>query len=304
MKSWFKNRTTKQPLHHSQFGGLWVDRLDALDELDRRVASQRWTKADADRIETFIRDGYVVLPSVVDYDCIDAFNAEVEEAISHGSETVKIDLNGNIFTLKPSHRTKRFKLLDLYVHSTAARNISCNSQITHFLNLIFDEAPLAFQSLTFEHGSQQRMHQDTAYVAVTEPMHLAASWVALENIKPGSGELEYFVGSHRLPDTIFSDRYKHWNRERDGQAAHDDFLDQLEASAQRAGLERKHFAANKGDALIWAADLAHGGSKIEKPATRKSHVTHYCPQSAKPAYWSPHHSITAVKESFYCSMYY
>ena len=43
--------------------------------------------------------------------------------------------------------------------------------------------------------------------------------------------------------------------------------------------------ARKGDALIWAADLAHGGKPISQDHTRLSIVTHYCPAEVAPLYF-------------------
>jgi ectoine hydroxylase-related dioxygenase (phytanoyl-CoA dioxygenase family) len=38
-------------------------------------------------------------------------------------------------------------------------------------------------------------------------MRLVASWVALEDIQPDSGELEYYIGSHTLDDYLFDGRH-------------------------------------------------------------------------------------------------
>jgi hypothetical protein len=46
--------------------------------------------------------------------------------------------------------------------------------------------------------------------------------------------------------------------------------------AEKHGLKREVFRAKKGQALIWSANLYHGGSKhIEKNRTRWSQVSHY-----------------------------
>lgn len=69
---------------------------------------------------------------------------------------------------------------------------------------MFERPAVGFQSLYFRWGSQQAVHQDTAFVKVSSPMEFAASWIALEDIKSGSGELEYYIGSHRLDDYCFT----------------------------------------------------------------------------------------------------
>ena len=73
---------------------------------------------------------------------------------------------------------------------------------------------------------------------------LAASWTALEDIKPGSGELTYFDGSHRLPDFVFSDEFKCWHRDRDGDEMHVEYLAGLVTRSEASGLpSRRHLAA-------------------------------------------------------------
>ena len=109
-----------------------------------------------------------------------------------------------------------------------------------------------------------------------------ASWVALEDIQPDSGELEYYVGNHRLEDYLFDGSAK-WMPHRSNESAR--FLESLHMRSRAAGLRLERFQARKGDALIWSADLAHGGSQNARPrVTRKSLVTHYCPTNCAPMY--------------------
>ena len=124
------------------------------------------------------------------------------------------------------------------------------------------------------------MHQDSAFVRVSSPLELAA-WVALEDVSAGSGELEYFVGSHHLEDYLFEGRFK-WMPFRSGE--YEAFIQSLRERSQARGLERRRFLPRKGDALIWSADLVHGGSRdAQAGVTRKSLVTHYCPVACSPA---------------------
>ena len=135
-------------------------------------------------------------------------------------------------------------------------------------------------------GTEQGYHQDTAYVVVDPPLALAASWIALEDIQPGSGELTYFEGSHQLPDTLFGDGVKCWNPQRHGAAVHDEFLADLARRSEAAGLRRRSFQVRQGDVLIWSADLAHGGGPVQDASlTRRSLVGHYCPEWAVPRYF-------------------
>ena len=58
------------------------------------------------------------------------------------------------------------------------------------------------QSLTFIYGSEQRLHQDFLYVVAKIPSHLAAAWIALEDVHPEAGPLFYFP-VNRLPKFDF-----------------------------------------------------------------------------------------------------
>jgi phytanoyl-CoA hydroxylase len=71
-----------------------------------------------------------------------------------------------------------------------ARSILFAPEILRFVNLVLERPALAFQSLYFRWGSRQDIHQDTAFVKVSSPMEMVASWVALEDIQTDSGELE------------------------------------------------------------------------------------------------------------------
>ncbi len=126
------------------------------------------------------------------------------------------------------------------------------------------------------------MHQDSAFVKVSSPMEFAASWIALEDIQPGSGELEYYKDSHKLDDYVFEGQHK-WMPVKSPD--HESFLESLHQRSQERGLERQSFLPKKGDVLLWSADLAHGGSMhVTEGLTRKSIVTHYCPSNCDPVY--------------------
>ncbi len=182
----------------------------------------------------------------------------------------------------PDFKERAVKLLDLHSVSHAARQIIFSKKIERFLTILFERPALATQTLYFRWGSRQEMHQDSAFVKISSPMELVASWVALEDISPNSGELEFFVGSHRLEDYLFEGSSK-WMPV--GSSEYRAYVDSLHNRCSERGLARERFLAKKGDVLLWSADLVHGGSSyVSKGITRKSLVTHYCPISCSPIY--------------------
>lgn len=302
--------------YHSRFGGLWTDRLDAVELLHSRIGRDGLTPQLAQKLAFFIEHGYVILEQAVAHTRIDAYLQAFQQAkATRGPLLASIPAAGpQDKGIAPLHRadldSPLTKVLDTYSHLPDACEIIFAEPIRQFLDAVFGEPLLAFQGLHFERGSTQAIHQDTAYVVLTEPLHFCASWVALEDVQAGSGELIYYSGSHRLPDWLYSGRYKHFNHKRDSHEEHLRHLESLHLRAKERGLELQSFLPKKGDALIWAADLAHGGSAISDAGlTRRSLVTHYTALGVAPYYvrFKPFYRrrTTRIREGcHYNSLYY
>jgi ectoine hydroxylase-related dioxygenase (phytanoyl-CoA dioxygenase family) len=300
----------EDPAYFSRFGGLWTDRRDAGDLIGRRAEAGAITETDAERLRHWVDHGYVVLPGGVEPEVCDRVRAELDRAFADGDERLLMTspaLQG-LEPLRAGVDPERARVVDAYVHHESAAAALFSKPIVRFLRTVFEDTPLLFQSLTFGKGSQQRMHQDTAFVVTTSPLEFAASWIALEDIRPGSGELTYLDGSHRLPEYLFSGKYKHWNAKRDGDEQQSEWRELLYANAERMGFEQRTFLPKKGDVLIWSADLAHGGSPVTGPSlTRKSLVGHYCPNRVDPFYFRLQPSRRGKQpfdECLYASQYY
>src|SRR2546422_5930610 len=197
---------------------------------------------------------------------------------------------------------KMIKLLDLYSYLPSAREIVFAPQTMRLIKLIFERPVLAHQSLFFFKGSQQRIHQDTAFVRISSPMELVASWIALEDIQPGSGELVYYPKSHQFPEFLFEGKYKWLPPGSDEVSSYNEHLD---SCAQARNIPKTKFLARKGDVFIWSADLAHGGCEIEEPAkTPRTIATHYCPLNTYPMYRDyvgASDAVNAGEGLYYCS---
>ena len=298
----------RRPGYHSAFGGLWTDRLDAERVLGEKERAGGIDPADAELLRSWMADGFVVLPSAVPADVVDAIDAEVDAIWERADASFRIEIGERRFALEPALRREPYKLLDLCARSQAALTAACAAPIQRFLRLVFEREPLLFQSLSFEWGSSQPIHQDSTYVVVSSPLELAAAWIALQDVSAGSGELEYYVGSHRLPDFVFPGGTRSYHPELHDDALHASYLDGLHARARAAGLERRSFTPRKGDVLIWSADLAHGGAAVLDPGrTRKSLVCHYCPLDVTPGFFFARATRRPVREFRglrYCSTHH
>jgi hypothetical protein len=299
----------------SRYGGLWTDHGNALDIVEGKRDLGIITADQAVLLHHWITRGYVVLPQAIAADVLDAAQGDLEKAYGGLFPDMRFAVHtiGQKVAWLPEARTSPAKALDLHWYSQATRNLIFAPAVLDFLHLIFERRAMATQTLGFWRGSQQNAHQDSAYVNYSLPMQFAASWIALEDVVEGAGELFYHVGSHRIAEYRFNDRYKGTEeaarqgvpRERINHQI-DEQITRIGLQAEGLGLETGKLLARRGDVLIWAADLAHGGSIISERHTRKSMVTHYCPAECVPSYFETR-SRTIMphgKTAFYASGHY
>lgn len=274
----------------------WPDA--APEQLDRFVAKYA-PHCDfplREMLETWIRDGLVVFENAVDPRLIDALLDDVEYLRKHHRDfELSVELRGRQGALADFTREELdsdgLKFNSIHSISAAAACLSTTRTAMQFLHAVFDDAPCALQSLTFYKGSQQPIHIDYPYVRCQKRLgHLAASWIALEDVDAASGPLAYYPGSHPVEVSGFFD----WGNgsillEPDSVRQPQEFSDFLTARMHAAGIAPKVFCPRKGDLLIWHGNLAHEGSRImDEALTRKSYVTHYTSlQSYPPEHMKP-----------------
>ena len=282
LKRFFKPQTS--PNFASTFGGLWVDRSDADPVLKKKVRVGDVSPALAGHIGHFKDEGYVVFPGAVLPAVVDRLNRVIAQAYRNGDSRVRYHTDGaehHILTAGTDPHGKR--IVESHAVLPEARDIFTSPDLQAFLSAVFEDTPVLTQSLLFTNGSEQPFHQDPAFVDYEQPRHMAAAWVALEDLEEGCGYLRYLAKSHLLPDYVFS------TGRRDSKGAAPDeverYLEWLLDEAEKRGLKEHTFEARKGDVFIWHADLVHGGAPVTNPhATRKSLVGHFCPQSVLPRY--------------------
>lgn len=278
----------------SAFGGLWTDQGNALDLVEGRLELGRITPHQAELLRRFITEGYVVLNKAIPPWTLMRARRALDAAYEGRIPNLKYccpALGFEVGDYTPGVKDVPCKVLELHALSGAVRDAIFAPAISDFLALIFDRRAMATQSLGFHRGSSQGAHQDTAYVSYSLPLQFAATWIALEDVKAGAGELFYRAGSHKLGDFVYDGAFKGvsegrrlrpgWDPKPEEQAHHDSLV----SRSDQAGHEERTFLARKGDVLIWAADLAHGGKPISLAHTRRSIVTHYCPREVAPLYF-------------------
>lgn len=268
--------------------GFWIDNPAWPEILAEKLSAGVISDLLADKIEFFATNGFLVLPAAVPVTETSLIRNEVEtfwlDPLPGAlCETYELRLQSGAQNVAPciSFMRGASKLLDYYAFSPRVRRAMANPQLMEFLWAVIEERPKAFQSLTFWQGSEAPLHRDTAYARMPEgPSRMIGTWLALEEVTEGAGEIEFLVGSHRHPDYLFNGESK-WLM--DGPRELPQFLAWWEAAKQKYTLEK--FLGAEGDCLIWHADLIHSAAKIKIPgASRQSHVAHYTGQNVNPPY--------------------
>ena len=171
------------------------------------------------------------------------------------------------------------RIMDAWIVNPHVRALALAPEVLAVLETLFDRRPLGFQTLNFEYGTQQSAHCDALHFNSDPEGFLCAVWVALEDIDEENGPVFYYPASHRLAQVRLSDV--------EGGAVFDDARSaEMEAAAQRAGLEARPALLRRGEALVWAGSIIHGGCPVLTPGrTRRSQVTHYFFEGCR--YWVP-----------------
>jgi ectoine hydroxylase-related dioxygenase (phytanoyl-CoA dioxygenase family) len=176
--------------------------------------------------------------------------------------------------------------------SRAVRAIALAPRVLRLLRQLYGRRPRPFQTLNFPIGTEQKVHSDLIHFASDPPTFMCGVWVALEDIDTQNGPLVYYPGSHKLPVVTMEDVApgpgpEHYPR----YEAH------IEKVVRDRGLTPHYAVLKKGQALIWAANLLHGGSvHRDKGRTRHSQVTHYYFEGCQ--YYSPLSSYGGYRHLF------
>ena len=164
------------------------------------------------------------------------------------------------------------------------RQLARNENIATALKQLLGRQSLPFQTLNFPIGTRQFTHSDTIHFNSIPSNFMVGVWVALEDIDEDNGPLLYYPGSQKLQEYTMHDfdlepGYQNYSK----------YEERIQQVVEREQLEGEYGTIKKGEALIWHANLLHGGAP-QKDLTRSRHsqVTHYYFAECK--YYTPMNS--------------
>lgn len=238
----------------------WLDKLDSEQELPKQAFFKELEPIHQQNLKGWSKNGYAILEGFFSETEIAAINAAVEEKIANK------DANWKWYN----------KIFNAYKESETLNNVVRHPRLTKILSMLLGKQVFPFQSLNFIQGSEQATHSDSIHMTTFPLGYMTAVWIALEDVKEGSGLLHYYPGSHQLPYILY-DNFSHGGSKLFlGKAPYKAYEAKVVQVLDNASFEKKEFLPKKGDLLIWHANLLHGGNPITLPnATRKSMVIHY-----------------------------
>ncbi len=176
-----------------------------------------------------------------------------------------------IQALAPQYPPQDRRIEEAWYAEPGVKALAIEPQILQLLQVLYGRRPIPFQTLNFDSGTEQATHSDTLHFHCRPERYMAGVWIALEDVDGDNGPLVVYPGSHRLPvETMGSLGLE-------GKAsAYPGYERGIAKLIEEQGLVGHELPMRKGHALIWAANLLHGGTAIrDDKRTRHSQVTHY-----------------------------
>lgn len=206
------------------------------------------------------RNGFTILPDLIDHSTCETVIKEYdhyeEQCVAAG-----VQLH--------DPKGRNYRLTNFHLVCKNALDIACRSEIHVILDAYFGRQSMVYTSLFYKHGSQQSTHIDTPFFVSNPIGWYAGVWVALEDIHPDAGPVEYYPGAHRKFDTI--DKLRDIQKGTQGIV---DFFSGVKSIAEKV-TKPAHAILKKGDVLIWHHGLPHGGQlAVDPKLTRYSLVFH------------------------------
>lgn len=256
------------------------------------LINKKKDKAKVALAKKFAKNGYLKIRVISDLEA-ENINTDIINKLDIGN----FKKNPEIF-----HYNKSPRIVEGWKFSQNIKNLSLNKKILDLLKFFYEKKPLPFSTINFVKGTEQPMHSDYFHFATKPDLFLVGVWVALENVNKYNGALSVVPGSHKLP--IIDFEYLNFTLPtsmKDLKKKYSFYEEYVNNLYQKAGLKKKIINMKKGEALIWAANLLHGGSKIlNKNKTRFSQVTHYhfsgCEKYFNPCYSEPSKGIYQLRD--------
>lgn len=168
------------------------------------------------------------------------------------------------------------RIQDAWKFSDSCKKIACDVRIISLLSSIYGRNAFPFQTLNFAVGTEQASHSDHVHFNSVPEKFMCGVWIPFEDVDDDNGPLFYYPSSHKWPSYSNEHIGVSGYQINKSYGNYPKFTTLWDEMAIAMGVSREIFKAKPGQALIWAANLIHGGSLMkDRQRTRWSQVTHY-----------------------------
>ncbi|MFT4540650.1 MAG: ectoine hydroxylase-related dioxygenase (phytanoyl-CoA dioxygenase family) [Planctomycetota bacterium] len=256
------------------------------------LAAQDLTSEERAIARSYRDNGYAVIEDCFEPELIDAITAQYDWLFD---PSTKFQLPYWAEDVLDADRSRR---QDAWCVCAPVKELATHPKMLRILQVLYGRAAIPFQTLNFQHGTEQSLHSDAFHFSSIPARFMTGVWVALEDITESNGPLRYVPGSHKLPDVQLAD-FGLWSQSPEGGLGHNYqvFEAYVKAALDKYDMPVEQLTCKKGSAVIWASHLLHGGSPIlDSTSTRLSQVTHYYFEDC--VYYTPAYSDTPIGELF------
>ena len=229
------------------------------------------------KVRFFIENGYLIIRNVINKKFVNLIKDDFNNIIK-----------SNEYKKNPKyfHYNNSPRIIEGWKQSEYIKKLCFQKEVISFLKFVYGRKPIPISTINFLKGTEQPLHSDYIHFGSLPELYLAGAWFALEKVDDENGPLIICPKSHKLGITDFTDLNlqipKSTNELKANYTIYENYLEEI---IKEKKIQKKRVHLNKGDVLIWSANLLHGGSKIKKKnKTRLSQVIHYHFENLKKIY--------------------
>lgn len=216
--------------------------------------------------------GYLIIDTGIDQDEIDSIVSDMYSALDNENTKYHADH----FTYSDSKR-----IFEHWRKSKPIANLTMNGKVMETLSFLYGKEPFPFSTINFIKGSNQPLHSDIIHFHTVPALWMVGVWVAFEDVDETNGSLRIVPGSHKWNLYEYHNlKLPHPDDIENGEAVnyekYENFLIDLIEAKKADDMIVK---LKKGQALIWASNMLHGGCNIpgvtDFSKTRLTQANHY-----------------------------
>ena len=230
------------------------------------------TEAQKSQCEQYHEKGYLIVDLELEQSQIDPIVSDMYAAIA--DEDTKY--HADHFTYTESKR-----IFEHWRKSRPIAELTMHPKILETLAFLYDKEPFPFSTINFIKGSNQPLHSDIIHFHTVPALWMAGVWIAFEDVDQYNGSLRIVPGSHKWNLYEYHNlKLPHPDDIENGEAVnyekYEKFLIDL---VETKGAEPVIVSLKKGQALIWASNMLHGGCNVpgvtDLSKTRLTQANHY-----------------------------